>query len=85
MVSKSEVKRVVIKSGMKTLTQHNEQVGTAGVACDKCGTGMNYDRHLQRRERELQRSSYPPPDRHDGEPVVCPKCGHRGRMQSRIY
>ena len=83
MTSKA-LKRVGTQIGVKTLEQHNAEVGSAGVACDKCGAGMNYDRDKQRYERQQERQAYPSPTR-DGEPVYCPKCSHTGRLLSRIY
>ena len=63
--------------GLETLSDHNKRVGSAGVACDKCGTGMNHDREKERMER--QQSSWPVV-KPDGQPVKCPKCGYTGRL-----
>lgn len=63
---------------METLSEHNKRVGSAGVACDKCGTGMDYD--IQREKAE--RNSIMQFETRTGRPVTCPKCGFTGRLQS---
>jgi hypothetical protein len=78
MSSKSQVKRISTQLGLKTLADHNTEVGTAHVACDKCGAGMNYDRATEQREQQNDSRVFPHPLR-DGKPVVCPKCGYTGR------
>ena len=59
---------------METLTEHNKRAGDAGVLCDKCGTGMNVDFGTKEMDRRAIGDFRP-----RGEPVVCPKCGYRGR------
>lgn len=59
---------------METLKEHNARVGSAGVACDKCGAGMNID--VQKKRLERMSVTFEPLI---GEPVVCPKCGYTGR------
>ena len=61
---------------METLSEHNKRVGSAGVACDNCGTGMDIDRSRQ----QMERQSAGWPTAREGTPVVCPKCGLLGRM-----
>lgn len=62
---------------LETLSEHNKRVGSAGVACDKCGAGMEHDAQTQRWERmDLPTTAFEP---RRGEPVICPKCGYKGR------
>lgn len=62
---------------METLSEHNKRVGDAGVSCDDCGAGMNYDWDTEQMER--QSFIYPP---RQGRPVKCPKCHTTGRLFS---
>ena len=65
---------------MKTIKEHNEeahkytirqhqQTMPAGVACDKCGTEMNYTNF------NVVLASYPPK-----KTVVCPNCNYLDYM-----